>query len=71
MTKNTGTRLDDIETRLMHQEYALDELTKTLLMQEKIIKEQAETIRRMEIQLRALTPPDIQSGGGEETPPHY
>ncbi len=70
MTQNTGKRLDDIEGRLMHQEYAIDELTKALLSQGKVISEQAEIVKRLEVQLRALSPSDIQPGG-QETPPHY
>jgi len=47
-------RLEVLELRYAHQEAALEELTRTLLAQEQLIRRQAEQLQRMEHQLRAL-----------------
>jgi uncharacterized coiled-coil protein SlyX len=63
-------RLEVLELRYAHQEAALEELTRTLLAQEQLIRRQAEQLQRMEQQLRAL-----QGGAGsapaDDKPPHY
>jgi SlyX protein len=65
------TRIEMLETRLMHQEDALDELTLTLLKQEKLVAEQTETIKRLENLIRTLTPANLAQPGEETPPPHY
>ena len=65
------SRIDDLEIRLMHQEASIDNLTTSLLEQEKVIAEQAEQIRRLEQQVRALTPSHIADASEETPPPHY
>ncbi|MBI5041320.1 MAG: SlyX family protein [Gammaproteobacteria bacterium] len=64
-------RLEALEIRLAHHEAAMDELTRTLLQQERLVGEQAETIRRLAAQLRAATPSLIASRDEETPPPHY
>lgn len=64
-------RLETVEIRLAHQEAALDEMTCALLEQERLIREQAETIRRLEVQLRATAGSMIASQDEETPPPHY
>jgi SlyX protein len=64
-------RIEMLETRLMHLEDALDELTRTLLKQEKLVAEQAETIKRLETRIRTLAPPELAQPGEETPPPHY
>ena len=64
-------RLEALEIRLAHYEAALDELTRTLLKQERLVGEQAESLRRLEAQLRAATPSLIASRDEETPPPHY
>jgi SlyX protein len=64
-------RIEALETRLMHQETALDELTHTLLKQERLVAEQAETIKRLEALLRTLAPSTLATPGEETPPPHY
>ena len=64
-------RIEDLEIRLMHQEASLENLTSSLLEQERIIGEQAERIRRLEQQVRALTPSPIAEASEETPPPHY
>lgn len=64
------SRLETLEIRASHQEAAIEELTRSLLRQEKLVREQAEAIQRLELQVRALTssPVGVQQ---DETPPHY
>ena len=65
-----NSRVEVLEFRLAHQEAAIEELTRTVLAQEQQVGEQAETIRRLEAQVRSLTsaPPGAQE---DEIPPHY
>ena len=73
MMSNTDlhARLEALEIRLAHYEAALDELTRTLLKQERLVGEQAESLRRLEAQLRAAMPSLIASRDEETPPPHY
>ncbi len=64
-------RVEALEIRLAHQELAVDELTRSLLQQERQLAEQAETIRRLAAQLRAATPSLIATREEETPPPHY
>jgi len=65
-----NSRVEELEFRLTHQEAAIEQLTRTLLAQEQQVREQAETIKRLEAQINSLTgsPPGAQE---DETPPHY
>jgi len=64
-------RIESLETRLMHQEAAIDELTRSLLLQEQLVTRQAATIERLEAQLRSLFAADITPSGEDGPPPHY
>jgi uncharacterized coiled-coil protein SlyX len=64
-------RIEVLETRLMHQEAALDELTRTLLEQEQLVKNQGETIRKLETLLQRLSPTDPTAAEDNTPPPHY
>lgn len=71
MTNNDSeVRIEALEIRLAHQEAALEELTRTLLNQEKRIREHADLLERLELQVRALAPADGVSPA-DEKPPHY
>jgi SlyX protein len=63
--------IEMLESRLMHQEATLEELTHTLLTQEERIREQSETIKRLSEQLRALLPSPLALPEEETPPPHY
>jgi len=63
-------RLEALEGRYAHQEAALEELTRTLLAQEQLIREQAEQLQRLERQVRALQG-GADSLPADERPPHY
>ena len=60
-----------LEDRLMHQEAAIDELTRTLLNQEQRLRRQTETLRRLETALRGLTDVNLAKPEDEPAPPHY
>jgi SlyX protein len=64
-------RIEALEIRSTHQEAALDELTRTLLEQERLIREQADMLRRLEVQLRDATPAPVAGRDEEVPPPHY
>jgi uncharacterized coiled-coil protein SlyX len=64
-------RLEALEIRLMDQEAAIDEMTRTLLNQEQLLRLQQETISRLEQLLQSLSPGSINLPGEEPPPPHY
>ncbi|MFV1973516.1 MAG: SlyX family protein [Thiohalobacterales bacterium] len=64
-------RIEQLETRLMHQEATLDELTRTLLAQEQLVRKQGEVIRRLEMLIQRLSPADTASAADNTPPPHY
>lgn len=64
-------RLEKLEIRIAHQDAALDELTRGLLAQERRLCEQAETILRLERQLRAAISSPVAAAQDETPPPHY
>jgi uncharacterized coiled-coil protein SlyX len=64
-------RIESLEDRLMHQEAAIDELTRTLLLQEQRVNQQAVTIERLEAQLRSQFAANFTPTGEDGPPPHY
>jgi len=64
-------RIETLEARLMHQEATLDELTRTLLEQEQLVRNQAETIRKLEALIQRLSPADLTGVEDNTPPPHY
>jgi uncharacterized coiled-coil protein SlyX len=68
---NLDDRIDALEVRLMHLDAALDEMTRTLLSQEAQLRQQAETIRRLETLVKGLADAGTGDHGKEPPPPHY
>ena len=64
-------RVEDLEIRIAHQEVALEELTRSLLAQERLLREQSDTIQRLERQVRAALSSPVASRDEETPPPHY
>ena len=64
-------RIEELESRLMHQEAAIEELTRSLLSQEQLFTSQLQTIERLEAQLHSLADPHTLAPGEEAPPPHY
>ncbi|HHJ15168.1 MAG TPA: SlyX family protein [Gammaproteobacteria bacterium] len=69
-TQELEARIEALESRYAHQEAALEELTRTLLVTEQTVRAHEKTIERLELQVRALTPPD-NAASQDERPPHY
>jgi uncharacterized coiled-coil protein SlyX len=63
--------IESLEVRLMHLEAALDEMTRALLQQEQQTRAQANTIERLEEQLRGLAAGYPAGPESEPPPPHY
>ena len=63
-------RLEALEVRYAHQEAALEELTRTLLAQEQLIRSQHERLERLEQDVRALQG-GVHTAVTDEKPPHY
>jgi uncharacterized coiled-coil protein SlyX len=64
-------RIEALEVRLMHLEAALDEMTRALLRQEQLNRSQADTIERLEEQIRGLAAGYPAGTEREPPPPHY
>jgi uncharacterized coiled-coil protein SlyX len=74
MTRNEDeltARIEMLETRLMHQEAAIDELTRTLLAQEQLIRSQGEMLQRLEALVQRLSTADLTAVEDNAPPPHY
>jgi SlyX protein len=69
--KDIKVRLESLETRIMHQDATIDELTRTLLNQEQLMNRQVEAIKHLEGQVRALTSANPGAAADEPPPPHY
>lgn len=72
MTDNDiKARLESLETRIMHQDAAIDELTRTLLGQELLMNKQVEAIKHLEEQIRGLSSSNPATTTDDPPPPHY
>ncbi len=68
---DANARLEIVETHLLDHAGSLDELTRTVLRLERQIQEQAETIKRLEAQVRAGLHSPMARPEDESPPPHY
>ena len=64
-------RLESLEARLMHQEASIEELTRTQLRQEQLIRSQLSAIDRLQAMIRSLSGTHDATPGEEPPPPHY
>lgn len=64
------SRVDDLEFRFTHNETSVEQLTHTLLQLQSLLREQEESIKRLERQVRDLTPSQTHDAE-QEIPPHY
>ena len=69
--EESSMRIERLESRLMHQEAALEELTRIQLAQERQIRKQSEMIKRLSEHVRALVPSQLALPEEETPPPHY
>ena len=65
------SRIEALEIRLMDQDASIEEMTRTLLNQEQLLRLQQKTIQRLEQVLQALSAGSINRPGEEPPPPHY
>ena len=65
------SRIEALEIRLMDQEASIEEMTRTLVNQEQLLRLQQETIERLEQLLQSLSAGSINRPGEEPPPPHY
>jgi len=70
MTLELAERLEALEVRYAHQEAALEELTRTLLSQEQLIKSLRERLELAELNVRALQG-TAATTVVDDKPPHY
>ena len=64
-------RIEALESRLMHQEATIDELTRALIGQEQLVTSQKQAIETLEQQIQSLNAASIMQPGEEPLPPHY
>jgi SlyX protein len=64
-------RIETLENRVMHQEAALEELTRILLAQEERIREQSDMLKQLREHLGNLLPSQLALPEEEAPPPHY
>lgn len=66
-------RITDLEVRITHQESSIDELTRTILVQDKVIKQLKQDMEIIQNQMRELSSElsNIAHVSEETPPPHY
>ena len=62
-------QITDLEIRITHQEASIDELTRTLLAQEQLIRKLQKEVDSMRGQLKEYS--NIAHASEETPPPHY
>ena len=62
-------KITDLEIRMTHQEVTLEELTRTVLQQERLLLELQNELKQVREQLRGFS--IIASAAEETPPPHY
>ena len=65
------SRLTDLEIRFTHQEATLEELTHTVLTQQRAIDDLTRQLSQVHALLRDFSPSPIASASEETPPPHY
>jgi SlyX protein len=64
-------RLVELEERVAYLEAGLDEVTQTLMLRERELRDAWVAIERLRSQLSELAPPAVGDPGQEPPPPHY
>lgn len=65
------SRIEDLEIRSAHQEWALEELSEQVRAQLQMIEQMRERIRELESRLRSVAPGAVGPESEETPPPHY
>ena len=64
-------RLNDLEIRYAHQEEALEELSREIIEQRRLLEQQADLIDILKSRLAALAESPVGRPEDEPPPPHY
>jgi SlyX protein len=64
-------RVTDLESRFMHQERTIHELSDIVYRQQQAIERHERELRQLRDQLRLALPSLTKGGAEEEPPPHY
>jgi len=62
-------KITDLEIRITHQDASIDELTRTVLEQEKLIRKMQQDMKAIRNQLKEFS--NIAHSSEEAPPPHY
>ena len=65
------SRLIDLEIRLTHQEAALEELTDSVMQQQRLLESMTLELERLKGMLADLAPAAVAPASEETPPPHY
>jgi len=63
--------LEDLQVRVEHQELAIEELNRTVVLQARRLTELEAELAQLRDRLRALQPSSLGDGEVHEIPPHY
>jgi uncharacterized coiled-coil protein SlyX len=63
--------ITDLQIRFAEQDDALQELTRTVLGQERELAELRAQIEQLKSMVKELSPPQVGPQGSEPPPPHY
>ena len=61
----------ELQTRLAFQEDSIHELSMIVARQQQTLDQVVPLLQRLQLQVSALTPPDVTDPGDEPPPPHY
>lgn len=64
-------RLTDLEIRLTHQDAAVEELTRVVMLQEKQIESLTSAVKQLKAQLKDVSASNLAAESDETAPPHY
>lgn len=65
------SRIDDLEIRSAHLEVEQEQLTRTVLEQQKVIEELHAQVEYLKTLVRDMAPSAVASQADETPPPHY
>jgi uncharacterized coiled-coil protein SlyX len=63
--------VEDLQIRVEHQEMAIEELNRTVMLQAHRLTELEAELAGLRDRLRALQPSPLGDGDAQEIPPHY
>ena len=64
-------QIDDLQAKIAFQDDAIEEMTNTLVRQQKELYELRQMLIHLQSQMKALAPTQIGSAEEETPPPHY